>query len=164
MVQYYNTGGKEQSHFVSYAHELTLFASLFSDMLSETRDYGNNRPIKAVDVSTLSLIEKNPGVTVSELAEKQNRTKGTVSSIVSNLEKEGYIYREKRSGTAKVVHLYATTEGERLNTLYIAFITKKMTSIQNELLKTCSISDINSFCKVLHEYVKFLSKEASITI
>lgn len=56
-------------------------------MLSETRDYGNNRPIKAVDVSTLSLIEKNPGVTVSELAENKIALRAIVSSIVSNLGK-----------------------------------------------------------------------------
>ncbi len=45
--------------------------------------------------------------------------------IVSNLEKGGYIYREKRPGNAKVVHLYTTPDGERLNTLYIAFCHKK---------------------------------------
>ena len=38
--------------------------------------------------------------------------------------KGGYIYREKRPGNAKVVHLYTTPDGERLNTLYIAFVTK----------------------------------------
>lgn len=41
MVQYYNTGGKEQSNFVSYAHEVALFTNLFTDILSKTRDYGN---------------------------------------------------------------------------------------------------------------------------
>ena len=161
MVQYYNTGEKQHTNFVAYALEISLFANLFVDTLNVTRDYGNNRPIKAVDISMLSLIEQNPGVTVSELAQKQHRTKGTVSAIVSNLEKNGYIYREKRPGNAKVVHLYTTNEGEQLNTLYIAFITKKVASVQNELLKTCSISDLNSFCKVLHEYVKFLSGETS---
>lgn len=65
---------------------------------------------------------------------------------------------KKRPGNAKVVHLYTTPDGERLNTLYIAFVTKKTTEIQSELLKVCSISEMNSFCKVLHEYVKLLSK------
>ena len=159
MVQYYNTGDKQRSNFVSYAHDIALFANLFVDSLNVTRDYGNNRPIKAVEVAVLSLIERNPGVTVSELAQKQNRTKGTISAIVSSLEKDGYIYREKRSGNAKVVHLYTTSEGERLNTLFIAFFTKEITAVQDELLKTCSISDLNSFCKVLHAYVKYLSNE-----
>ena len=158
MVQYYNTGDKEGSNLIAYATDLSLFATLFTDMQNGTRDYGNDRPIKSVEVAILSTIEQNPGITVSELSQKHRRTKGTISSVVSSLEKDGYIYREKRSGNAKVVHLYTTPEGERLNTLYIAFVTKKTASIQSELLKVCSIGEMNAFCKVLHEYVKILSK------
>ena len=130
MVQYYNTGDKDSTNLIAYASDLSMFAMLFTDMQNGTRD----------------------------LSQKQHRTKGTISSIVSNLEKGGYIYREKRPGNAKVVHLYTTPDGERLNTLYIAFVTKKTAEIQSELLKVCSISEMNSFCKVLHEYVKLLSK------
>ena len=144
MVQYYNTGDKDSTNLIAYASDLSMFAMLFTDMQNGTRDYGNDRPIKSVEVAILSTIE--------------HRTKGTISSIVSNLEKGGYIYREKRPGNAKVVHLYTTPDGERLNTLYIAFVKKKTTEIQSELLKVCSISEMNSFCKVLHEYVKLLSK------
>ena len=142
MVQYYNTGDKDSTNLIAYASDLSMFAMLFTDMQNGTRDYGNDRPIKSVEVAILSTIEQNPGI----------------SSIVSNLEKGGYIYREKRPGNAKVVHLYTTPDGERLNTLYIAFVTKKTAEIQSELLKVCSISEMNSFCKVLHEYVKLLSK------
>lgn len=158
MVQYYNTGDKDSTNLIAYASDLSMFAMLLTDMQNGTRDYGNDRPIKSVEVAILSTIEQNPGITVSDLSQKQHRTKGTISSIVSNLEKGGYIYREKRPGNAKVVHLYTTPDGERLNTLYIAFVTKKTTEIQSELLKVCSISEMNSFCKVLHEYVKLLSK------
>ena len=38
-----------------------------------------------------------------KLAEKQRRTKGTISTNVTTLEKSGYIYREKRDDNAKVV-------------------------------------------------------------
>ena len=125
MVQYYNTGDKDSTNLIAYASDLSMFAMLFTDMQNGTRDYGNDRPIKSVEVAILSTIEQNPGITVSDLSQKQHRTKGTISSIVSNLEKGGYIYREKRPGNAKVVHLYTTPDGERLNTLYIAFVTKK---------------------------------------
>lgn len=133
MVQYYNTGDKDSTNLIAYASDLSMFAMLFTDMQNGTRDYGNDRPIKSVEVAILSTIEQNPGITVSDLSQKQHRTKGTISSIVSNLEKGGYIYREKRPGNAKVVHLYTTPDGERLNTLYIAFVTKKTAEIQSEL-------------------------------
>ena len=151
MVQYYNTGDKDSTNLIAYASDLSMFAMLFTDMQNGTRDYGNDRPIKSVEVAILSTIEQNPGITVSDLSQKQHRTKGTISSIVSNLEKGGYIYREKRPGNAKVVHLYTTPDGERLNTLYIAFVTKKTTEIQSELLKVCSISEMNmlNYCQKL---------------
>ena len=60
--------------------------------------------------------------------------------------------------TVMIVRSSLSPDGERLNTLYIAFVTKKTAEIQSELLKVCSISEMNSFCKVLHEYVKLLSK------
>lgn len=158
MVQYYNTGDKDSTNLIAYASDLSMFAMLFTDMQNGTRDYGNDRPIKSVEVAILSTIEQNPGITVSDLSQKQHRTKGTISSIVSNLEKGGYIYREKRPGNAKVVHLYTTPDGERLNTLYIAFVTKKTTEIQSELLKVCSISEMNSFVKSYMNMLNYCQK------
>ncbi|WP_076982523.1 MarR family transcriptional regulator [Bacillus siamensis] len=49
-----------------------------------------------VEVHTLSVIEENPGITVTEAALKRNRTRGAVSQIISKLEKRDLIIRKKR--------------------------------------------------------------------
>ena len=63
MVQYYNTGDKDSTNLIAYASDLSMFAMLFTDMQNGTRDYGNDRPIKSVEVAILSTIEQNPETT-----------------------------------------------------------------------------------------------------
>lgn len=82
MVQYYNTGDKDSTNLIAYASDLSMFAMLFTDMQNGTRDYGNDRPIKSVEVAILSTIEQNPGITVSDLSQKQHRTKGTIKHSI----------------------------------------------------------------------------------
>lgn len=55
MVQYYNTGDKDSTNLIAYASDLSMFAMLFTDMQNGTRDYGNDRPIKSVEVAILFL-------------------------------------------------------------------------------------------------------------
>ncbi|WP_260399874.1 helix-turn-helix domain-containing protein [Peribacillus simplex] len=50
-----------------------------------------------VEVHTLTVIEENPGITVTEVALEWNRTKGPVSQIITKLEKRSLIIRKKRS-------------------------------------------------------------------
>ena len=154
MVQCYNSGENKQTVIDAYVNEIIQFAQILKDDMNGLRDYGTGVPIKMAEVYTLSLIEQNPGITVSALAQKHRRTKGTVSVNVTALENKGYIYREKRSGNEKVVHLYATSAGEKLSTLYNAYNAKQTRNTQDKLLKNCSQEDINVFCRVLHQYLK----------
>ena len=163
MVQCYNSGENKQTVIDAYVNEIIQFAQILKDDMNGLRDYGTGVPIKMAEVYTLSLIEQNPGITVerlmpqhpdSALAQKQRRTKGTVSVNVTALENKGYIYREKRSGNEKVVHLYATSVGEKLSTLYNAYNAKQTRNTQDKLLKNCSQEDINVFCRVHHQYLK----------
>ena len=156
MVQYYNSGENSSTALGAYVNEIMQFVQAYSDIMNVARDYGNGKPIKTVEIYTLYLIEQNPGITVSALAARQRRTKGTISTTVTTLENSGYIYREKRNDNAKVVHLYTTPEGQRLSTLYNAFTARQTRIDQDKLLKSCSQEDINAFCRVLHQYLKIL--------
>ncbi len=159
MVQYYNSGEGNSTALGAYVNEIIEFVQAYSDKMNVMRDYGNGQPIKTVEVYTLYLIEQNPGITVSGLAEKQRRTKGTVSTNVTTLEKNGYIYREKRSDNAKVVHLYTTPAGQRLSILYNAFTARVTRRDQDLLLRSCSQEEINAFCRVLHQYLKVITAD-----
>ncbi|MEG0764787.1 MAG: MarR family transcriptional regulator [Pseudoflavonifractor sp.] len=142
-----------------YANEIYEFVIKYNEYIYQARDYGNGDPMKMVEVHTLSMIEDHPGITVSELAKLWMRTKGTVSVNVSTLEQKGYIYRQKEGNNAKVVHLYLTPEGVELSTIHKSYDNLDIVQTQNDLLKSCSPEELDSFYKVLHAYLLLLTEE-----
>lgn len=158
-VQYYNIERKDKTDFTTYINEYTVFAEKLTEFMNLSRDYGNGDTVKSFEAATIYLIERSPGITVSEIAKIQGKTKGTVSSVVSKLEKKGYVYKENRGNNSKTKHLYATEKGVQLNILYSSFLIKHISKTEFELLKTCSREELNAFSKVIHEWLKILSKD-----
>lgn len=64
--------------------------------------------------SALKILENHGGLSVSELAVRMNREKGSVSPIVQALEDAGYCNRRKDPSDRRVQHLYLTDEGRRV--------------------------------------------------
>lgn len=145
------------------ADRLYQFVMSYHDYIYSARDYGNGDSIKMVEVHTLSLIESNPGISVSELAQMWNRTKGTVSVNVTSLEKKGYIFRRKENGNAKVVHLYPTPKGIELSTMHKAYDNLESAHIQRELLRKFSTEDLDTFYRVIGTYLDLLSSHTPPT-
>lgn len=141
------------------AEQIHQFVLLYYNYMYSVRDYGNGAPIRMVEVHTLTMIERNPGVTVSELAKMWRRTKGTVSLNVTALEKAGYIYREKTPDNAKVVHLYATPSGKELSALHKAYDNLEIVRLQASLLKYCTRDELNAFYKVIHAYLEVFAQD-----
>lgn len=137
-------------------HQFVLF---YYNYMYNVHDYGNGVPIRMVEVHTLTMIERNPGITVSELAKLWNRAKGTVSLNVTALEKAGYIYREKSPDNAKVVHLYATPSGAELSALHKAYDTMEIVRLQAALLKYCTRDELNAFYKVIRAYLEVFTHD-----
>ena len=54
-----------------------------------------------VEVHTLTIIEENPGITVTEVTLEWNHTKGAVSQTITKLENRGLIVRNKAENNAK---------------------------------------------------------------
>lgn len=140
------------------ADELYRFVMKYNDYIYRAHDYGNGDAIKMVEVHTLTMIEMNPGITVSELAKMWRRTKGTVSVNVTALETKGYIYREKTEDNAKVVHLYATPKGEELSTIHKAYDNLEIMQTQANLLQKCTREEMDAFYKVIHVFLGLLEK------
>ena len=63
------------------------FASLYNDYMSEKHDYGTGHLINMVEVHTLTAIEENPGITISQLALMWHRTNSALSQTATKLEK-----------------------------------------------------------------------------
>mgnify|MGYP000930056678 CR=1 FL=1 len=136
------------------ADELYQFVVRYAEYINQAKDYGNGILISMVEVHTLTMIDNNPGVTVSNLAKMWNRTKGTVSLNVKKLEKRGLIYRRLENGNKKTVHLYCTESGKELSMLHMQYDIQNIEQTQKQLLVNCSANEVEAFYKVLHHYNK----------
>lgn len=135
------------------------FAVLYADYLSEKHDYGTGELINMVEVHTLTAIEENPGITVTELARYWNRTKGAISQTVTRLENKGYVLKQKHPTNAKSVLLYPTQKGKELSYAHKAYDIADVTMTMQELMKTCTAKEIDSFFKVIACYNRLLNDE-----
>lgn len=89
---------------------LYKFVMLYGDYVAENQDYGTGELINMVEVHTLTAIEENPGVNISELANMWNRTKGAISQTATKLEKR--IHPAPQAGwKRKTVMLFPTERG-----------------------------------------------------
>lgn len=134
------------------ADKLYRFVMAYSDYINEAKDYGTGRLINMVEVHTLTMIEDQPGVTVSDLARQWDRTKSAVSQNIKKLEAKGLVYRVPDENDAKMLHLYPTEEGVRLSTAHKLYDNMDIMQTKNDLLRTCTIEEIDTFYKVLDAY------------
>lgn len=135
------------------------FATLYNDYMSEKHNYGTGQLINMVEVHTLTAIEENPGITISQLAEMWNRTNSALSQTATKLEKKGYVTREKDPGNARNVLLYATPKGIELSLAHKAYDIVDVTSTLQALTRMCGTEAVDHFFKVISCYIQLLKEE-----
>jgi DNA-binding MarR family transcriptional regulator len=138
------------------ANIIYKFVMKYNDYMKTARDYGTGEIINMMEVHTLTVIEENPGITVTEVALEWNRTKGAVSQILAKLEKRDLIIRKKEHGNAKNVHLYVTDKGEVLSKAHKNYDIKELTWAEKTLRKSFTTEEINLFYKVMQKYTELL--------
>ncbi|MCI5914216.1 MAG: MarR family transcriptional regulator [Christensenella sp.] len=139
------------------ANLLYKFVMLYGDYVAENQDYGTGELINMVEVHTLTAIEENPGVNISELANMWNRTKGAISQTATKLEKKGYIQRRKQDGNAKTVMLFPTEKGIRLSQAHKRYDAIEVSKTVDELLRAgCTPEELDTFFKVVTKYIEIL--------
>jgi DNA-binding MarR family transcriptional regulator len=62
----------------------------------------------------LSLVAQQPGLGVSQLAERMDVHQSTASNLIRSLIKNGYVHSEKSAHDRRVVELYVLPEGLKL--------------------------------------------------
>lgn len=108
---------------ISRIHSST--ADFLAKKLSEqgledmTSSYGNI-------LFRLSLEKK---LTMSDLAKKINRNKSTLTVLVRNLEKEGFVNRQVSQEDSRITYIYLSEKGKAY--------TNKTRVISQELIETC---------------------------
>lgn len=136
------------------ADKLYQFVVLYNTYINQVRDYGTGEFISMVEIHILTIIADHPGITASQLSIKWGTTKGAISQNLKKLEMKELIFRQKESDNAKTVHLYPTERGERLSIAHKTYDNADILQTQHELLKNCTMEEIDIFYKVVHEYIK----------
>lgn len=137
------------------ANELYQFVIHYNEYMNQPRDYdGSGELINMVEIHILTIIEDQPGITVSQLAIKWGTTKGAVSQTLKKLEKKELIFRQNENDNAKTIHLYPTEKGDRLSTAHKSYDNADILQTQHDLLKSCTLEEVDTFYKVVHEYSK----------
>ena len=96
-------GGKIQGRALSGYDRADLlfdFSVAYADGVNLVRDFGNGKEYSPAEVHMITRIAENPGITVTELARRGNRTKGAISQVVKRLEEKGLVEKRKAAEIA----------------------------------------------------------------
>lgn len=68
-----------------------------------------------IEMRLLGEIGRHPGITANELTTCLNIKKSYLSRLLSRLERDGYIYKEKNPDDTRMRHLFLSEKGLELN-------------------------------------------------
>ena len=79
--------------------------------------------------------------------------------MLTKLEKKGLSERRKSDSSGKNVLVYPTELGLRVNDAHMVCVVTDILATTQELLKSCTMDEINAFYKVLDLYTGYLRAE-----
>ena len=106
-----------------------------------------------IEAHTLKHICQHDGVTLTDIVNYWGRTKGTVSAQITNLEKKGYVYREKCKHDNKKIHIFPTELGFKINEEHRKYDLKETAEFINKWLEKFTADDMFKFIEYLQFYI-----------
>lgn len=152
----------EQEQLLAWSDDIYRFALLVMDVMKQPRDYGTGELLNMVEIHTISMIAAEPGLCVSDIARKWNRTLGAASRNVDRLVSKGYVTKQKMAGNDKTVHLYVTPLGSRLAEAHSRFDREMAARYFRTARKSCSMEDLEKFHTVLQTLYRFFEDQSSL--
>jgi DNA-binding MarR family transcriptional regulator len=150
----------EQFRHLNINHNnIYQFVMLYYNYILAKHDYGTGDLVTMIESHTITYIEEHPNTTVSELSIFWDKSKGAISQTVSRLEERGFISKSYSSDNAKSVLLNVTESGKKLSQTHKLYDTIDIAKTLDDLLQKCSIDEINSFFKVIKEYIVLLKRD-----
>lgn len=137
-----------------------------SSRLSQThRDFGVDFPLSPAEMHAIDVVGSQPGIHVSEVAEKKGVTSGAISQIIRKLEQKGLVLRYKDPGNHKSVQLKLTAKGGIAFQQFQTFKSELLTDFWktfNEPLNPEQEALLLRFGKALEMYVDSLLQEKKL--
>ncbi|AUN15145.1 MarR family winged helix-turn-helix transcriptional regulator [Paraclostridium sordellii] len=88
-----------------------IHASLYLESLKE---YASNTDVNRTQLRALVFIKNNGEITMTDLCEKLNIEKGSLTTMVDDLNKKGYLTRTRDSRDRRKYILNLTSEGDNI--------------------------------------------------
>lgn len=105
---------KPEAQPLHHGQVLRQFRILFNAVRRHFHRLEKQAGIGGANVWALSLIEQNPGIGVSRLAELMDIHQSTVSNLLRAMIKSGLIHTEKSAKDRRAVEIYPLPEGHKL--------------------------------------------------
>ena len=135
-----------------YSDVIYRYTQLVASGVQSQQDYGTGELYTSLEVHTVTLIEENPGITASEIAEHNYRTKGAISQILNKLEEKGLIRREKDPNNARRTLLYVTVSGLELSRKHKEYDKFYMGWVLNEGISLFGYEAMEKFYAILEHF------------
>lgn len=124
-----------------------------------SRDYGEGTILTEAEAHALGYVCEMGEATITDLAHYSFRTKGTMSKMLKKLEEKGLVQRVKREDNRKMIYVSATAEGKRANAIHQAYDRAATIAMLEELLKSCTIEEIESFYHITQARIEYLKRK-----
>ncbi|MGL5716080.1 MAG: MarR family winged helix-turn-helix transcriptional regulator [Paraclostridium sp.] len=100
-----------------------IYSSLYLEYLKQ---YTSDNNINRTQLRALVFIKKNGDIAMSELCERLNIEKGSLTTVVDDLTRKGYITRSKDNKDRRKYILSITEDGDAIASDFIKKLEKKL--------------------------------------
>lgn len=141
---------------------LVDFVLTYYDSMNMAHDYGTGDEYSMTEVHMVTRIADHPGITVTELARRGERTKSAISQVVKRLEQKGLVVKAKQAGNGSKTLLYVSPEGQVLSDLHKAFDQEHGSLFDQALVEKKGEEAVREFYEVLaymNEQIRQLRRE-----
>ena len=121
---------------------------LMSIYASMPRDYGTGNFINEIEAHTISFIHRKPGITAKEICKLTYRTKGTISTMLSHLEKQGYILQKINPDNRRERNIFLTEQGENMYEKHSYYDRKTTMEYLLKAAEHCTPEEIDGYFKM----------------
>lgn len=140
--------------FYDMSDNTTTFCITYQEAATTPRDYGTGELYTMLEAHTITLIERNPGITVTDIARRFNRTTSSISQLISRLERKGLLTKSHQPGGSKQrLMLHVTKKGRELSRAHIDYDTVQTKEHIKKLLDSFSMDEINAIQRYFDLFV-----------
>lgn len=120
----------------------------------EMKQESNLRKLTSRQLYCIELISNLRNPSLTELAERMNIAKASISVMIDRLEKNKFVYKVASDNDRRTSHVHLTKEGEKAALLHtelhkriVGLLTDEMTESEKEILIVLLNKSVNSLSK-----------------